>query len=56
MILSLKYFEFLDVFFKKNADILPSHQAHNHAIHLKEGAQPSVFALYGMSRDEIQEL
>jgi len=55
-ILSFRYFEFLDVFFKKNVDILSSHRAHDHVIHLKEDAQFSVFALYDMSRDEILEL
>ncbi len=55
-ILSFRYFEFLDVFFKKNIDILSSHRAHDHVIHLKEDAQFSVFALYDMSRDEILEL
>jgi len=55
-ILSFKYFEFLDVFFKKNVDILSLHQAHDHVIHLKEDAQLSVFALYDMSHDEILEL
>ncbi len=54
--LSFKYFEFLDIFFKKNVDILSLHQAHDHVIHLKEDAQFSVFALYDMSRDEILEL
>ncbi len=55
-ILSFKYFKFLDVFFKKNVDILFLHQAHDHVIHLKEDAQLSVFALYNISRDEILEL
>jgi len=55
-ILSFKYFEFLNVFFKKNVDILSLHQAHDHVIHLKEDVQSSVFALYDMSRDEILEL
>ncbi len=55
-ILSFKYFEFLDVFFKKNVDILFLHWVHDHVIHLKEDAQFSVFALYDMSRDEILEL
>ncbi len=55
-ILSFRYFEFLDVFFKKNVNILSSHQTHDHVIHLKEDAQLSVFALYDMSRDEILEL
>jgi len=55
-ILSFRYFKFLDVFFKKNVDILSLHQAHDHVIHLKEDAQFSVFALYDMSRDKILEL
>ena len=54
--LSFKFFEFLNIFFKKNVDILFLHQAHNHVIHFKEDAQFSVFALYDMSRDEILEL
>ncbi len=56
IILSFRYFKFLDVFFKKNVDILSLHWIHNHVIHLKENAQSSVFALYNMSRDEILEL
>ncbi len=55
-ILSLRYFKFLDVFFKKNVNILSLHWAHDHVIHLKEDVQFSVFALYNMSRDEILEL
>ncbi len=55
-ILSFKYFEFLNVFFKKNVDILSLHQAYDHVIHLKEDAQFSVFALYNISHDEILEL
>ena len=55
-ILSFRYFEFLDIFFKKNVNILSLHQAHDHVIHLKEDAQLSVFALYDMSCDKILEL
>ncbi len=55
-ILSFRYFEFLDIFFKKNVNILSSHQAHDYVIHFKEDAQSSVFALYDMSRDKILEL
>ncbi len=55
-ILSFRYFKFLDVFFKKNVDILSLHQAHDHVIHLKEDAQFSVFTLYNMSCDKILEL
>ncbi len=55
-ILSFRYFEFLNIFFKKNVDILFLHQAHDHVIHFKEDAQSSVFALYNISRDKILEL
>ncbi len=55
-ILSFRYFKFLDIFFKKNIDILFLHQAHDHVIHFKEDAQFSVFALYNMSCEEILEL
>jgi len=51
-----RYFKFLNVFFKKNVDILSLHWAHDHVIHFKEDAQFSVFALYNMSRDKILEL
>ncbi len=56
IILSFRYFKFLNVFFKKNVDILSLHQAHDHIIHLKKDAQSSVFALYDMSHDKILEL
>ncbi len=55
-ILSFKYFKFLNIFFKKNVDILSLHWVDDHVIHLKEDAQFSVFALYDMSRDKILEL
>jgi len=55
-ILSFKYFEFLNIFFKKNVDILSLHCAYDHVIHLKEDAQLSVFILYNMNHDKILEL
>ena len=55
-ILPFRYFKFLDIFFKKNVNILFLHQAYDHVIHFKEDAQSSVFALYNMSRDESLEL
>ena len=55
-ILLFKYFKFLNVFFKKNVDILSLHQTHDHVIHFKEDAQSSIFVLYNMSSDEILEL
>ena len=35
---------------------LPKHYPYNYTIHLKEGAQPLASTLYGMSRNEIEEL
>ncbi len=55
-ILSFRYFKFLNIFFKKNVDILSLHWTHDHVIHLKEDAQFSVFTLYNMNHDEILEL
>ena len=55
-ILPSQYHNYLNIFFKKEADILPLYQAYNHAIHFKEGAQPPVSALYDMSCDEALEL
>ncbi len=56
IILSFRYFKFLDVFFKKNINILSLHSAHDYVIHFKKDAQLSVFTLYNMSRDKILEL
>ena len=50
------YTAFLDVFFRKEADTLPKHRPYDHTIHLKEGTQASVFALYSMSCDKALEL
>ncbi len=51
-----QYHEYLDVFSKKEADTLPKHRAYDHAINLKEGSLPPSSRLYGMSRNEMQEL
>ncbi len=51
-----RYFKFLNIFFKKNVDILSLHWVHDHVIHFKKDAQFSVFALYNMSHDKILEL
>jgi len=53
---SLRYFKFLNVFFKKNVNILFLHWVHDHVIHFKEDAQFLVFALYDISYDKILEL
>ena len=50
------YTAFLNVFFRKEADTLPKHGPYDHAIHLKEGTQASVFTLYSMSCNEALKL
>ena len=50
------YTAFLDVFFRKEADTLPKHEPYDHTIHLKEGTQAPMSALYSMSRDEALKL
>ena len=55
-ILSSRHHEYLNVFFKKEVDILSSHRVYDHVIHLKKDAQLLVFALYDMSHNETQEL
>ncbi|KAM3518660.1 hypothetical protein MY4038_010031, partial [Beauveria bassiana] len=48
-----EYYEFLDVFSKKEADKLPPHRSYDHSIQLKEGSEPPFGPLYDMSRDEL---
>ena len=55
-LLPARYHEHLHVFSKQEADMLPQHGPHDHAIHLREGAQPPSSALYGMSHNEATEL
>ena len=55
-VLFSQYLEFMNVFSKKKADILFSHQICNLAIQLKEEFQLSFVFLYSMSHDEIQKL
>ena len=55
-LLPKRYHEILDVFSKKEADTLSIHRAYNHAINIKDGYQTPSAVMYGMSRDEIQEL
>ena len=55
-ILSSRYHEYLNVYFKKEVDILFSHRAYDYVIHLKKDAQSLVFVLYNMSYNEAQEL
>ena len=55
-ILFSRYHEYLNVFFKKEVDILFSHRVYDHVIYLKKNVQFLVFVLYDMSHNEAQEL
>ena len=52
----LEYHEFLDVFSRQKSDEIPPYGAYNHHIPLKEGTEPPFGPLYGMSREENEEL
>ena len=54
--MSSRYHEYLNVFFKKEVDILFSHRVYDNIIHFKKNTQFLVFALYDMSYNEVQEL
>ena len=55
-ILPPRYHAYVQAFSKQEADTLPLHGPHDHAIRLKEGTQAPTSALYGMSQNETQEL
>ncbi len=55
-VLLSQYLEFMNVFSRKKADILLSHQVCDLAIQLKEEFQFLFAFLYNMSHDEIQKL
>ena len=48
-----EYYNFLDVFSKKNSDTLLSHQKYDHKIYLEEEQKPSHAPLYKMSPKEL---
>ena len=48
-----QYHDYLNMFFKKEVDILPEHRVYNHVINLKEEFLSSSFTLYDISRNEI---
>ena len=55
--LPTKYHNFLDVFSRKDADVLPKHRLqYDHAIKLIEGKTPTWGLLYSMSADELKML
>ena len=52
-----KYHNFLDVFSKSDADILPKHRpGYDHSIELMEGNAPTWGPLYSMSADKLKVL
>ena len=52
-IVSQEYYNFLDVFSKKNSDTLPLYLKYDHKIHLKEEWKPGYTLLYKMSSEKI---
>ena len=48
-----KYHDFLDVFSKKDSDILSLHQKYNYKIHLEEEQKPGHAPLYKMSPEKL---
>ncbi|TKA49304.1 hypothetical protein B0A49_13706, partial [Cryomyces minteri] len=55
-ILPTEYHEYLDVFSRKQADMLPTRRPYDHKITLEEGKQPGFGPLYGMTQDELKVL
>lgn len=53
ILLSKRYYEFLNVFFKKKADIFFIHRLYNHAINLKNSYYLASTVMYRMSGEEI---
>jgi hypothetical protein len=55
-IISSEYYDFLDVFFKKKADILSSHKKHDHRIKLEKDHESDheYASLYNLSERELQ--
>ncbi len=47
------YYNFIDIFLKKGADILPPHQSNNHAIILEEGKILPYKRPYPISKDKL---
>jgi len=51
-----EYHDFLDVFSRELADILPERRPYDHKIQLQEGKTSTFGPLYGMSQDELRVL
>jgi TolB-like protein len=54
-VMSQKYHDFLNVFFKKKADILSSHKKHDHRIELEKDHESNheYASLYNLSEEEL---
>jgi hypothetical protein len=55
-VISFEYHDFLNVFFKKKADILSSHRKHDHGIKLEKNHESDheYASLYNLSEEELQ--
>lgn len=51
-----EYHDFLDVFSKHEADILPPHRSYDHAIELEPGTTPPHGPIYRLSETELETL
>jgi hypothetical protein len=56
LVISFEYHDFLNVFFKKKADILSSHRKHDHRIKLEKDHESDheYVSLYNLSKEEQQ--
>jgi hypothetical protein len=52
-VISSEYHDFLDVFFKKKANMLSSHRKHDHKIEIEAEKSHEYAFLYNMSKDEL---
>ncbi len=54
-VISVEYHDFLNVFFKEKADILPSHRKHDHRIELEKDHESDheYASLYNLSEEEL---
>ena len=51
-----EYHQFLDVFSRQKADMLPVHRSYDHKIPLEDRKQLTFEVLYSMSQDELKVL
>ncbi|KAI0993325.1 hypothetical protein K3495_g14859 [Podosphaera aphanis] len=54
--LPIQYHDYLDVFDKKQAEMLPPHRPWDHAIDLQHGKQPPAARPYSMNQNELKAL